>query len=295
MQNERYQQLFDDNPNRWLVSYADFMTLLFAFFVVMYAVSSMSVQHYKVMAKKIEHDFKRHRLYLPSHILPITLNTNTLADHQQQPAVVADTQEDALNQLPEQLDFIDNREALIREHKNWIEIEFKSKALFPSGRATLGDNAITMLEKLAATLKNNPYFVAVEGHTDSQPIRTNRFPSNWELSAARSAAVARVLAQAGVSAKRLSAIGYGQQFPVADNQTRDGRTSNRRVTLIIAKNNSVQRLLNPEASPEIKRQATLDHLRATTKVIPVIKEIRTPDGGIKFIREFKRVKKSPGE
>jgi chemotaxis protein MotB len=114
-----------------------------------------------------------------------------------------------------------------------IRLEVKDSLLFESGSAELKTAAATILENLIEILKRHPGRVAVEGHTDNQPIATMRYPSNWELSAARASTVARYLIMHGVASDRVHAVGYADTRPRSANETAEGRARNRRVTLVM--------------------------------------------------------------
>jgi chemotaxis protein MotB len=150
------------------------------------------------------------------------------------------------------------RDDLIEVSRNddWVEVEMKSSLLFESGSAELSDEAIPVLSKLAATLLRLPNPVHVEGFTDNVPIDTIEFPSNWELSAARSASVVHLFAQQGLTPERMAAIGYGEYHPIADNDTWEGRNENRRVVLLILANNLARHFVPAQAPEEILNSAT---------------------------------------
>jgi chemotaxis protein MotB len=130
----------------------------------------------------------------------------------------------------------------------WVELDIKAGALFDSGSANLRPIAVLKLMKLASIIKKIPYPIAIEGYTDNMPISTEQYPSNWELSAARAASVARCLTSFGVEQNQMSVTGYGERYPVANNTTEEGRARNRRVNVIIAKDKLVPLLLNPALS-----------------------------------------------
>jgi chemotaxis protein MotB len=114
-----------------------------------------------------------------------------------------------------------------------VVVHMQSQMLFDSGDARLSTRALQALQSVAKVLDGSPYPVRVEGHTDNRPIDTLRFPSNWELSAARAASVVNYLARSGIAPARMSAVGYGEHRPKADNRTEQGRAMNRRVTLVV--------------------------------------------------------------
>ena len=148
----------------------------------------------------------------------------------------------------------------------WIEIELSSSLLFPSGDALPNDQAFQLIDKVAGILApfDNP--VHVEGFTDNLPISTDKFPTNWELSAARAGSVVRMLAAQGVNPSRLAAVGYGEFQPVADNATAEGRARNRRVVLVVSRNLDVRRSVTGVGSGNARPNEALR--RAGTQSAP---------------------------
>lgn len=237
--NSRRQQIIHNDTNRWLVSYADFITLLFAFFVVMYAISSVNLDKYKNISKTLDDSFRRTKLNSKSYLVPI------------EPAMKApEVPQEPLGDLEGQLKDLDKELVKKHVHAGWTELEMSNNALFEKASAELSPEAITFLSDLGKKLRPSNYYISIEGHTDNKPIQNNHFASNWELSASRAAAVARVLSETGINAQHISAVGYGDQFPIADNHTENGRNKNRRVTIVISKDPHSKRLLNPQLSKE---------------------------------------------
>ena len=261
----------ETNHDRWLVSYADFITLMFAFFVVMYAISSVSEGKYRVLSDALMQAFDKedsYQLLEPSPIdLPIEQRARLeesqadaekrkvtgeeeladdmldetkgeLAEKVEDPAVVEDRVKKSLGEIADDIryelfPFIDEQLISVTNTDTRIEVEIKSQLLFASGSARLVSEAIPVLSNLAllfSTFKNS---INVEGFTDDQPINTIAFPSNWELSTARAASVVHLFMKKGIDPKRMSASGYAEFRPVADNSTEEGRQKNRRVTIII--------------------------------------------------------------
>jgi chemotaxis protein MotB len=130
-------------------------------------------------------------------------------------------------------DLIQKGLVVVRRGKNWLEVEIKADILFPSGVATIAQDSVPVLQRLAGILKPFPNAMRIEGHTDNQPISTVAFPSNWELSAARAASVVYLFMQSGVAPQRMSVEGFGEYRPVASNDTAEGRNRNRRVVLVV--------------------------------------------------------------
>ncbi len=260
------------NHERWLVSYADFITLLFAFFVVMYSISSVNDGKYRVLSDSLTSAFRQQPHSLspivpgdgspaPQGDLPIpgsqsliTLPLPTPDSSQQQEAKLADDQQGQNDKrkpadVPTFADpkmgviadkitaamsgLIDDDLITVRRDARWLEVEIKSSILFPSGSARLTPTALPMLKELANIVAPFPNPIHVEGFTDNIPIHTIAFLSNWELSASRAASVVHLFMQSGVAPGRMAAIGYGEFKASGDNATAEGRAKNRRVVLVI--------------------------------------------------------------
>lgn len=237
-----------ENHERWLVSYADFITLLFAFFVVMYSISSINEGKYKILSETLTGVFNQpDRSIKPIPVgdeRPRTTEPDrSMVDEessQQQIAAstlqsIADSIRDAFGGL------LQSDQLKVRGNELWIEIELSSGLLFPSGDALPNDEAFEIIEKIAKILAPYGNPIHVEGFTDNQPIKTPQYPTNWELSSARAASIVRMLAMDGVDPSRLAAVGYGEFQPVADNATAEGRARNRRVVLVVSRNLDVRR------------------------------------------------------
>ncbi len=259
------------NHERWLISYADFITLLFAFFVVMYAVSSVNEGKYRVLSDSLSAAFNEPKrsmepiqvgqllrteqssssaigegqgsglLSLPQ--IPNLEQSQTEADHQKGIEALNDISSMIAGTLS---DFIDRGDIEITRNDLWIEIDIKSSLLFPSAMATLQPGAVKILKSLSSILKSYQNPIHVEGFTDSIPIKTTVFPSNWELSASRAASVVQLLTQTGMNPSRMAAIGYGPYRPIASNDTAEGRSKNRRIVLVVLADERVQRILTEQ-------------------------------------------------
>ncbi len=267
------------NHEAWAIPYGDLLTLLLAFFVVMYAISSVNEGKYRVLSDSLVSAFRgTPRTMEPvqvgdrqvgagldvhanalqvgtpagrpsAQLQPVALKPPVAppvsaaasppaggADQAVTPRAAAASA--ALGHVADQVehamdDLVRQKLVLIRRSDFWIEVEFRTDILFPSGSAQLSGGASEVIERLAAALAPFPNSIRVEGHTDNVPIRTVSFFSNWELSAARAASVVRVLAGHGVAPGRLAVIGFGEQRPVQGNDTAAGRNANRRVVVVI--------------------------------------------------------------
>lgn len=212
------------NHERWLVSYSDFITLLFAFFVVMYSVSHVNEQKYRQLSTTLESAF--------SSTSNVDEDSED-ASESNQPKVAE--VEDIAQDIQESLSGVLNDDAIsLSGNEQWVEIELSAGLLFSSGEAELSGEAKNILSPVAEIL--NPYdnAVAIAGHTDDVPIRNAKFSSNWDLSSARAVSVVNFLAFQGVKPERLSAVGYGEYRPVVANTDDDSRSRNRRVVIRIA-------------------------------------------------------------
>ncbi|MHC8291411.1 flagellar motor protein MotD [Pseudomonas sp. XS1P51] len=268
------------NHERWLVSYADFITLLFAFFVVMYSISSINEGKYKIISQALIGVFTdSDRALKPIPIgeerpKSVTPAKPLIKDSEQIDAGISQAANDPLKSIADDIsaafgDLISSDQMTIRGNELWVEIELNSSLLFGSGDAMPSDIAFNIIDKVAAILKpfDNP--VHVEGFTDDQPIRTAQYPTNWELSSARSASIVRMLAMQGVNPGRLASVGYGEFQPVANNATAEGRARNRRVVLVVSRNLDVRRSLTGTGTANTKPDAALKRAGTQTAPTPV--------------------------
>ena len=235
-----------ENLERWLVSYADFITLLFAFFVVMYSISSVNEGKYRVMSDALVSAFKEP----PSKEELIELQTKhpemmtgtgqPIGKNVQQPAVLAERakaaesmKKVAKNVLQAMQPLIQNGKVRVTQSPRGITVEINASVLFKSGEAVLQQQSSEALAAVAQELARVENPIQVEGHTDNIPISSPNFPSNWELSSSRAGSVVRLFTERGVPAARMVAIGYADNRPVDTNATLDGRSRNRRVNVLI--------------------------------------------------------------
>ena len=243
------------HTERWAIPYGDLVTLLLAFFVVMYATSTANEGKYRVLSDALNAAFSG----APKTIRPIPIGEPLNAgQHLRETPAALDAPTFARSAEAEPpprpspdddgittLDLVE--ESLVRDLRRRIfaeqvyvsrsskglEVELDADLLFASGAAEISSDAGSLIRHIAGILTPYPNHVIIEGHTDNEPIHTRRFPSNWELSAARAVSVLRVLTDAGVAATRLSVQGYGEFQPIAGNDTVRGRQRNRRVVLVI--------------------------------------------------------------
>lgn len=233
----------DDNPDRWLVSYADFITLLFAFFVVMYAISSVNLSKYNALTNAMDTAFSGDNAPSVPHqkidvksqpekslIKPLPLSYLYQEKSKRERENMAKLGVELSNKLAL---MIQDGKVQVMQNNRGVRIDINDSVLFTSGSADLAGSAVEIINEIAAILNTNQRLVQVEGHTDDTPIHTHQFYSNWELSAVRATTVVRMLTTTGVEETRLSALGYGATQPISSSDTEFGRAKNRRVSIMI--------------------------------------------------------------
>jgi len=224
------------NHEAWAIPYGDLVTLLLAFFVVMYSISTVNEGKYRVVSESLSAAFRGN----PQGPQPVQVGTPAATTV---PAPIvqlpADVRSMALRQMAEQAEasmapLIEQGLVDVQQGDGVVEIAIRSDILFASGSAQLADAAQPVIAQLAGVLKGFPNSIQVQGHTDNIPISGGAWRSNWELSAARAASVVHIMVDAGIDPRRLSVVAYGEYRPVLPNTTPDGRNANRRVVLTIS-------------------------------------------------------------
>ncbi|GGC07179.1 flagellar motor protein MotD [Marinobacterium zhoushanense] len=278
--------------DRWVLSWADFLTLLFAFFVVMYAISSVNEEKYKSMSEALSQVFSgpggprgvNPALEGGSGFLEGGESSTKAPANLIGPADERSTLR--LNQIRAQLesDFseqVSSGEIEVDGSDLWFSIELRSSLLFDSGGAIPSIAADSILALIARRLKglNNP--IHVEGFTDNEPIATEQFPSNWELSAARAAAVVRLLESNGIVPARMAAVGYGEYQPAYSNRTAEGRRLNRRIVIVVSRDEKVRRAVVSYGSEQVSSDAVSTMLleeRNPPESSGALEQVETQDG-----------------
>lgn len=241
------------NHERWLVSYADFITLLFAFFVVLFASSQTDKMKQMKLAEAMQSAFTPLGTFDAHSKTPPLTDINAAIISNATPAALTPplptTSTETLEETKARLTELLAKEVAagrlpsggmtMRITPDGLVISLHEAGFFPSGSADVRTTSIPMLSILAKTLP--PGSLRVEGHTDNVPIHTAQFASNWELSTARSASITRLLLEHGpINPANLSAAGYAEFHPIASNATPDGRTQNRRVDIILLRHAAVR-------------------------------------------------------
>lgn len=228
----RKKQDEPDSHERWLVSYADFVTLLFAFFVVLF--SSATVDQAKIRALAAEFQAMANQ--------PVTQSAPRLEQMLGAADVASGEEALSLAEMNAMADRI-RAELLPEIEHGKIELSIQPRGLvmslsesgfFAAGEADLQTGSNATLDKVGATLAEMPGEIRLEGHSDDRPIRTQRYPSNWHLSAARAINMLKwLVTDHGLSPTRLAAAGYGESRPLVPNDTEDNRAKNRRVDIVV--------------------------------------------------------------
>ena len=244
------------NTEAWAIPYGDLITLLLAFFVVMYSMSSVNEGKYRILSDSLVTAFRGS----PKTETPIQIGNNAPGEGGSPMVGVRPTAfiKDGSNAPPpsnggsaaEQQahgslvrmghdvqsalkTLIDQKVVTVRQENLWLEVEIRTDILFRSGDANINAHAVPVLKSIAGILQPFPNPIHVEGHTDDRPIKTSAYPSNWELSAARAATVVHLFTNQGVDPQRLKIVGLASQHPIASNDTAEGRNANRRVRIVV--------------------------------------------------------------
>jgi chemotaxis protein MotB len=217
-----------ENLERWLGSYADFITLLFAFFVMLYAIASVNTGKFRVLSNAIVAAFTHKKQIRLTHvIIPKDMSTPGKATPQVQSVMIR-----ALELLVQKSS--EKGDMKVVQTKEGIVLRIQSRFLFASGHARVRRKAVPVLRKIAALLARTNHEIRVHGYTDNQPIRTSRYPNNWALSTMRAVNVlTRLLEYGSIDPGRMGAAGFGKFRPIASNLTPEGREKNRRVEILI--------------------------------------------------------------
>lgn len=258
MSSRRKRSRGHGNHERWLVSYADFITLLFAFFVVLYASSQVDQRKVGKLAMAIQIAFQDLGVF-PASTTEIPLDPNEPmpfstvqaiqnVKHNAELRRIASPPDETLSGTDQESDIatlqselrdalrheIALHEVALHRESDGLVISLREFGFFDSGSAIIKPESLSALDRIASILAIRTYRLRIEGHTDNVPIHTTQIASNWELSTARASAIVRVLiVDHHFPPERLSAAGYAQYHPIASNLTSQGRAQNRRVDIVI--------------------------------------------------------------
>lgn len=296
------QQAEREDIDRWLVSYADYMTLMFALFVVLYALSSLKQEEFNVLSESITKVFEKSPRKdsgtAQSTLPPVVASTefefsgsavNKAASSAEvaNATTLSDVRQQYLGsplELVEQdlrlalSDLIGQGVAKLVQDENWLVIELNSGLLFASGSATATNSARTLLQEISKIINPINNFLRVRGYTDNVPIRNELFSSNWELSVARATSVLRVLETLGTPPHRMAIEGFGEYYPTADNSTASGRAENRKVVIAISRfgYQPTPQAITPEQTGLEQQLEQITQQDGSIQVLPL------PGGGIRI-------------
>ncbi len=244
------QEETEEGAPEWMVTFADMMSLLLTFFILLLSFATMDAKKFQMAADSMREAFSFTALPIPGKARPQTSNgaseptTQTFRPRRQRSRKeqVAEMQHSAQTQvlqaIKQQVDSYIRQEDL----EAFVKTELGDRGLmivnsdplsFPSAGADLSDNSIQYLDALLPIISKSDFDVLIEGHTDNQPIRTSEFASNWELSTARASRFARYLIERGINPERLSVHGYAEFRPVAPNNSEANRAKNRRIEILL--------------------------------------------------------------
>ncbi|MCV6614266.1 MAG: OmpA family protein, partial [Cellvibrionaceae bacterium] len=221
----------------------DFITLMFAFFVVMYSISQVNEAKYKELSTTLKGIFNTEaKSTKPIQVgdpifsaLPSAIDSGNDGDGHGAFDSTAELPVLESQLRSEFADLIEDEQVELDSNELWLQLTLPSNVLFASGSARPSELALALFSQLADKLRGYDNQLQIEGYTDNRAISSARFPSNWELSAARAAAVVKLLIDAGLRPQRLAALGYGEFRPVASNETAEGRAKNRRVVVMVSR------------------------------------------------------------
>ena len=304
----RRHSVENDNVERWLVSYADYMTLLFALFVVLYAMAMVNEEPFETATESIGRVFQANEEQPKNRghgddILPVNssktnkrLFGNGILDEAGPELVegevtlsnVSDAQVGTtLTSLEKELhealyELVESGYAQLQVDGDWLEIELNSGLLFPSGSSSPTNAARDILTVIYEVIGSTTNYIRVRGYTDNQPISTEIFTSNWELSVFRATAILRVLEELTLNPARMAIEGYGQYYPNADNTTATGRAKNRRVVIAISKYGLEKANLLATPTISVKDVEAIKEVDTGSDSEEEIRIIRLENGGIRI-------------
>jgi len=237
----------EEESNSWIVTFADLMTLILVFFILLYTLADYDNKAFRARISSvdvvdgegqqmsvIDYATRSGRNPEPLKVVEDMLGLNPSPD------VIQTTEPQIYNDIASMVDYTDAGEQVsLQLDGDQIKLSIDGRFLFDSGKANLKDSAKVIFSNLAQIFRENPdYHIAISGHTDDLDINTERFPSNWELSAIRATTVLRYFIQQGIDPERMSATGYADFLPLVPNDSPENRARNRRVEFVLEKKKS---------------------------------------------------------
>lgn len=244
MARRKKNESFPKGSPLWMTTYADMITLVLTFFILLYSFSSLDVLKWKQVVSSVKGSLgimNGGKTLNDAELLGHGKPDGNLTDKKITDQELAD-----LERLQQEKIEMENLQALLSEilkdidqriivdtDERGVVLRFEDSVLFDKGKAHLKTDAKSVLDKVSEIISSLDNFIRIEGHTDNLPINTSQFPSNWELSTSRSTNVLRYLLEHGLDPKKLSAVGYGEYHPIATNNDEESRKKNRRVDIVI--------------------------------------------------------------
>ena len=229
--------LEDDESAGWIVTYADLVTLLLVFFILLFSISSLNLEKFKFAMRSIQVNLGEEAP--PISVLELISETES-PEKKMSLEDVTGIKSREQEMLKDISDLIQEKKLgdhiVLMTAKGKIMIQIRGTVLFSSGAAALFEDARPILDDIVSIINDYPeYSINIKGHTDNIPIQTKSFPSNWELSSIRATTVLKHLIEKGVDPTRLTATGYADLLPIVSNDTEENRTKNRRVEFVLEK------------------------------------------------------------
>ena len=303
----QHKYVEQEQLDRWLVSYADYMTLMFALFVVLYAMALLKEEPYSVLSDSLTKLFEKPSgnatgvkgssvLTVPTQQSEFDMYGSSL-QQAKGPELVADARQlsevqqkqlgSPLESVEQQLrrslaNLLEQGVAKIQQDENWLTIELNSGLLFASGSATTTPSARVLLAEITRILAPVSNFIRVRGYTDDQPINNELFASNWELSVSRATSVLRLLEQLELAPQRMAIEGYGQYYPFSANNTAQGRAENRKVVIAVSRFGYQPEEPQNTAQNASENEALQEQLKQVAQQDGTIRVIALPGGGIRI-------------
>ncbi|MBR9868161.1 MAG: flagellar motor protein MotD [Oceanospirillales bacterium] len=290
----------DLHSQRWVISYADFITLLFAFFVVLYAISSVNEEKYRQVTESFAGIFSGQDGALRPPIggksdsdpagIGIFQGGESSRENPTEKIIPPKPENSAaLRAIGEQMEMqfkklISNGSASVQSNNLWVALELGANLVYPEGGALPVITTDPVFERVAKILKQYDNPIHVEGYTDNQFISSDEYPSNWELSAARAAGVVRILEMNGVAPQRMAAVGFGEYQPHADNDTESGRRINRRIMIVVTRDRKTQRVVSAFGSEQVSEDAVSGILTESGLPESSIEPVKDERGRVIFRR-----------
>lgn len=248
----------EEGAPRWMATFADLVTLLMCFFVLLFSMSSTQQESFKELIKSLKSALGVQQVPeagtregLTMHQVPEKADPEEAEAVDEAGGMVQNEIDDIVSDVRELIMFNQlGGMVKVEGDETGAVITISDVILFPAGSATMSGQGLRIMKKIANVLSQFRYHIKIAGHTDTTPIRTALYPSNWELSADRACEVVRFLTSQGINPQMMSAVGYSEYHPIATNDTNEGRSQNRRVEIIYERQAIEQRVIKQDFDPD---------------------------------------------